>query len=122
MNNFITRWFKKSESEFDEDEYINDILKNNIAISDTEINKTIEVIQYKVQDNTDMPAIIRICSFNGEVLPSIGSIIWAPNYQHTYLIPYRVERIDFLEDEEDYKPVSHKIFIVVIPATINMIL
>jgi hypothetical protein len=47
----------------------------------------------------------------------VGAIIWGPDPTHKFMMPYKVARIDFMEDEADGISTQHRILIVVRPAS-----
>jgi hypothetical protein len=116
--NFLHKRKKKTDLEIEE-EITNEIIEENIKEEQEEIKAI--VIKYKVNDfNEEVPDIIKICNFHSELIPSEDSIIWAPNKEKTKLIPYKVVRIDYIEDlNTDAK---NFIYIVVKDATINNII
>lgn len=105
--------FKKKH--FDEEEYIDQVIEENNNVAPTEVLKSVDVIKYSYdqQKNAKYPVIIKICSFSGDYLPDINSIIWGPDQTHKFLIPYRVVRLDYMEDESEGVSVQHRIMIVV---------
>ena len=113
----------ESSDFLDEDEYL-DQITNDIKSQSMTIKKTIQVITYVVDltINKNYPIIQTICNFNGDILPEIDSIIWAPDITHQFLVPYKVLRIDFLEDEENQIQTEHKTLIVVKKVSGNDIL
>ena len=78
-----------------------------------------DVIRYFIDQNgkSKYPTISKVCNFSGEVLPEVGAIIWGPDPTHKFMMPYKVARIDFMEDEADGISTQHRILIVVRPAS-----
>ena len=104
---------KKTEIEI-EQEIEEEIIKENLQ---EEEKITAIIIEYIIDENSEIPKIKKICNFHSELLPEQNSIIWAPNSNQTRLLPYKVLRLDFIEDlDTDAK---NFIYIVVKPALLN---
>ncbi len=92
--NFLSKK-KKTELEIEEE------ITNNIIEEETQEQVetvTAIVIKYIENDEGEIPEIFKICNFHSEMLPDINSIIWAPDLNKNKLMPYKVIRIDFIED------------------------
>ena len=112
----IFNLFRKKKTELEiEEELEKEIISENIK--DKKYNSM--VIRYKLEVDQEIPSIVKICDFHGNILPSENSIIWAPDENNTKLIPYKVVRYDFIEDPETDE--SLITYIVVVPAKINEI-
>ena len=108
--NFLSKK-KKTDIEV-EQEIEEEIISENIK--EQENIKAI-VIEYIISENSEIPQIKKICNFHLDLLPEQNSIIWAPNDKQTNLLPYKVIRLDFIEDPDT--DAQNFIFIVVKPAT-----
>lgn len=108
--------FRKKKTELEiEEEITKEIISEN---SQTRKVDSV-VIRYKLEEDQDVPRIVKICDFHGNILPSENSIIWAPDENNTKLLPYKVKRFDFIEDPET--DASSFTYIVVVPAQTNEI-
>lgn len=114
--NFISKK-KKTELELEE-ELTNDIIEENNQ--ETQETVTAIVIKYIERDEGEIPEILKICNFHSELFPETNSIIWAPNLKKDKLIPYKVIRVDFIEDLDS--DVCKFNYIVVKDATISDII
>lgn len=116
----IKKFFRKKK--FNEEEYLEKIVSQTASIQ-PQITLGIDVIRYIIDQTgkTKYPTIVKVCNFSGDLLPEIGSIIWGPDQTHKFMIPYKVSRIDFMEDETDGVSTQHRILIVVRPASNDQI-
>ena len=114
MNIFNIFRKKKTELEIEEE-----ITREIIAENSQNRKAESIVIRYKLEEDQVVPTIVKICDFHGNILPSEGSIIWAPDENNTKLLPYKVKRFDFIEDPET--DASSFNYIVVVPAQTNEI-
>lgn len=115
--------FKKifAKKNFDEEEYLDQIVSQ--TDENAQITMGVDVIRYFIDQNgkSKYPTISKVCNFSGEVLPEVGAIIWGPDPTHKFMMPYKVARIDFMEDEADGISTQHRILIVVRPASNDQI-
>ena len=108
--------FRKKKTELEiEEEITREIIAENSQ------NRKVDsiVIRYKLEEDQVVPSIVKICDFHGNILPSEGSIIWAPDENNTKLLLYKEKRFDFIEDPET--DASSFNYIVVVPAQTNEI-
>lgn len=120
LNNKLGKLFYgyNIDDSFDEEEYIQDIEQhNNKIIKENSATKSKEVIQY-----LNNGSMYKVCNFNGDILPEKNAIIWAPDRARKTLVPYRVIRIDYLEDDEQHAEIVHRTLIVVKPSVYEDIL
>lgn len=115
--NFLSKKNKKTEQELEE-EITNAIIDEDLQEKQETV--TAMVIKYIEKDEGEIPEIFKICNFHSEMFPDQGSIIWAPNIKRNKLIPYKVIRVDFIEDLDS--DVCKYNYIVVKDATINDII
>ena len=92
----IQKLFNKKTELEKELEIEEEIINDNVEQKPTAI-----IIKYFIEDEETPPKIIKICNFHNEIMPDINSIIWAPNEANTMLVPYKVIRFDFIEDENE---------------------
>ncbi len=88
---------KKSDIEL-ENELTEEIIEENIEESK---NITAIIIKYIINEHTEIPEMYKICNYHSEIFPNIDSIIWAPNNKQDKLLPYKVIRLDFIENQDD---------------------
>lgn len=94
--NFLSKK-KKTEIEL-EDELTEEIIEENIEENK---NVTAIIIKYIINENTEIPKMYKICNYHSEIFPDINSIIWAPNNKQDKLLPYKVIRLDFIENQDN---------------------
>jgi hypothetical protein len=88
---------KKTELEI-ENEITEEIIEENIK---EESNTTAIVIKYIIDEDTEIPSMFKICNYHSDMFPEPNSIIWAPNINQTSLLPYKVIRLDFIENPDN---------------------
>lgn len=115
--NFLNKKKKKTELEI-ENEITDSIIEENIQEQEDTVSAMI--ITYIEQDEGEIPKMFKICNFHSDLIPEQNSIIWAPNLNKTKLIPYKVIRMDFIEDLNS--DVYKYNYIVVKEATISDII
>ena len=92
--NFLNK-NKKTDQEIEE-EITKTIIDEDIQEKKDTV--TAMVIKYIEKEEGEIPEIFKICNFHADILPDMNSIIWAPNINKNKLVPYKVIRIDFIED------------------------
>ena len=117
MKKLFNKVFHK-ETELEKEEKIEQELIEETIQQQIDIKTTGIVIKYILEDIEDkVPQIYKICEFHNEILPTPGSIIWAPNSEETVLMPYKVLRYDYIEDPDIDKKLFNYVYIVVIDAS-----
>lgn len=107
--NIFNIFKKKTELEIEEE-----LEQQIISENSKEYKVEARIIEYKLEEDQDVPSIFVISDFHGNILPTENSIIWAPDENNTKLMPYKVTRFDFIEDPET--DASMFTYIVVVPA------
>lgn len=98
----------------DDEDFIRSVREHNMRERPA-FERLVNVVTYAYVDERDIPDMRRVCEFHGDHLPEPGSVLYAPDDRHEYLVRYRVRGIDHLEDEEGGVPTRHITLIVVEP-------
>lgn len=96
MKNIFKKLFHKESELEKESKLTEEIINNNLS----EIETKVRIIKYTVNENTEEPIVNIISDFHNQIMPSIDSIIWAPNKEKTKMVPFKVIRFDFFEDPD----------------------
>lgn len=110
MFKFLKKLFHK-ETEIEKEEKLEQEIIKEAEKETGVIEITGIIIKYMLNDEDEVPTIVKIADFHNNIMPDPGSIIWASNGKN--LTPYTVIRYDFIEDPDLEKGIAQMIYIVV---------
>jgi hypothetical protein len=110
MFKFLKKVFHK-ETEIEKEEKLEQEIIKEVEKETAVIEVTGIIIKYILNDEDEVPVIVKIADFHNNVMPDPGSIIWASNGKN--LTPYTVIRYDFIEDPDLEKGIAQMTYIVV---------
>lgn len=110
MFKFLKKVFHK-DTEIEKEEKLEQEIIKEAEKETAVIEITGIIIKYVLNDEDEVPVIVKIADFHNNVMPDPGSIIWASNGKN--LTPYTVIRYDFIEDPDLEKGIAQMTYIVV---------
>lgn len=110
MFKFLKKLFHK-ETEIEKEEKLEQEIIKEVEKETGIIEITGIIIKYVLNDEDEVPIIVKIADFHNNIMPEPGSIIWASNGKN--LTPYVVIRYDFIEDPDLEKGIAQMTYIVV---------